>query len=147
MSNAFKVLAYVVVFTASIHAAPKWQGSGGWGPGGNFGRMFDPTAMETITGEVTSIQELSPVDGMGRGIHLQVKTDTETVPVHLGPSWYLSNQDVQIRQGDKIKVTGSRVKIQEKPAIIASSVTKGTEVLTLRDDKGMPVWAGWRQSQ
>lgn len=146
MSKLIKLLIFLVAFTASIHAAPKWQGSGGWGPRENFGRLFNPDTVETIGGEVTAIEELAPLDGMRHGIHLQVKTAAETVPVHLGPSWYLLNQDVQIRQGDKIQVTGSRVMIRDKPAIIASSVTKGTSVLTLRDDKGIPVWAGWRQS-
>ncbi len=27
---------------------------------------------------------------------MNVKTDKETVSVHLGPSWYLENQDVKI---------------------------------------------------
>jgi len=32
-----------------------------------------------------------------------------------------------------------------KPAIIAGEIKKGGNVLVLRDDNGVPVWAGWRR--
>jgi hypothetical protein len=79
-------------------------------------------------------------------VHILVKTDKETVDVHLGPGWYIDNQDVKIMAGDKVEVKGSRVIFQDKPAIIAAEVKKGDEVLKLRDESGFPVWAGWRRS-
>lgn len=144
-----KVIILVACWLAigSLQAQPKWNGSGGWGAKGQFGRMYDPKTVETIHGEVTAIEEMTPLKGMGHGIHLRVKTEKETVPVHLGPSWFLLNQDVQIRQGDQVEITGSRVKIDDKPAIIAAKVNKGADVLTLRDEVGIPVWAGWRKSK
>jgi hypothetical protein len=39
---------------------------------------------------------------------------------------------------------GSRITYEGKPAIIAAEVKKGDEVLRLRDEKGIPVWAGRR---
>jgi hypothetical protein len=95
----------------------KWQGSGGW----------------------------TPAKGMGRGIHLLLKTDKETISVHLGPSWFIESQDVKILKGDRIDVRGSRITFDQKPAIIAAEVTKGNEILKLRDDSGFPVWSGWRR--
>lgn len=142
-----------LIFTAcllalgSVKAQPKWNGSGGWGAKGQFGRMYDPKTVETIRGEVTAIEEMTPLEGMGHGIHVRVKTEKETVPVHLGPSWFLLNQDVQIRMGDEVEITGSRVKIDDKSAVIAAKVSKGADVLTLRDEEGIPVWAGWRRSK
>ncbi len=81
---------------------------------------------------------------MSAGIHMNVKTDKETVSVHLGPSWYLENQDLKIEPKDKVEVKGSKITFEGKPAIIASEVRKGDEVLRLRDDAGFPVWSGWR---
>jgi Glu-tRNA(Gln) amidotransferase subunit E-like FAD-binding protein len=81
---------------------------------------------------------------MSYGVHLSLKTDKETINVHPGPAWYIENQDIKIQTGDKIEIKGSRVSIQGKPAIIAAEVKKGDEVLKLRDEKGFPVWAGWR---
>ena len=122
-----------------------WHGSGGWGPGTPYNRMYDPKTMETISGEVTSIDRITPNKGMAAGVHMSVKTDKETISVHLGPSWYLENQDVKIEPKDKVEVKGSRITFGGTPTIIAAEVTKGDEVLKLRDESGFPVWAGWHR--
>jgi hypothetical protein len=129
----------------SAQRGMQWRGSGGWGPAGPYGRMYDPKTVETIKGEVVSVDRFAPRKGMGQGVHMAVKTATETVPVHLGPSWYLENQDVKLAPKDTVEVTGSRITFQGKPALIAAEVRKGDEVLKLRDDSGYPVWAGWRR--
>jgi hypothetical protein len=122
-----------------------WRGSGGWGPGSQYNKMYDPKTVETITGEVTRVDRITPAKGMSGGIHMLMKTDKETVSVHLGPSWYLENQDVKIEPKDKVEVKGARVTFDGKPAIIAAEVKKGDEVLKLRDDSGFPVWSAWRR--
>jgi hypothetical protein len=122
-----------------------WRGSGGWGPGTPYNKMYDPKTVETISGEVTSVDRITPNKGMAGGIHMNVKTDGETISVHLGPSWYIENQDVKIEPKDKVEVKGSKITFGGKPAMIATEVKKGDEVLKLRDDAGFPVWAGWRR--
>jgi hypothetical protein len=82
---------------------------------------------------------------MGAGIHMILNIGKETISVHLGPSWYLENQDVKIEPKDKVEVKGSKITFGGKPAIIAEEVKKGDEVLKLRDDSGFPVWSGWRR--
>ena len=61
-----------------------WRGSGGWGPGTQYNRMYDPKTVETISGEVTSVDRITPAKGMSGGVHMNVKTDNETISVHLG---------------------------------------------------------------
>jgi hypothetical protein len=136
------------LFATDSFAQPmmKWRGSGGWGPGSQYGGMYNPNTVETITGEVVKIEQLTPMKVMSYGVHLVVKTQKETVDVHLGPAWYIENQDVKITAGDKIEIKGSRITFQGKPVIIATEVKKGEEILKLRDEKGFPVWAGWRRS-
>lgn len=123
----------------------KWRGSGGWGPGGAYGRMYDPKTVDTVTGEVVKVDRITPMRGMSGGVHLVLKTDKGDVSVHLGPQWYLENQDVKIEPKDAVQVTGSRVTVQGQPALIAAEVKKGDQVLKLRDAAGTPVWAGWRK--
>ena len=125
--------------------AMMWRGSGGWGPGTQYHRMYDPKSVETISGEVTSVNRITPFKEMAGGVYMIVKTDKETISVHLGPSWYLENQDVKIAAKDKVEVKGSRITFGGKPAIIAAEVKKGDDVLKLRDDAGFPVWSGWRR--
>lgn len=122
-----------------------WKGQGGWETWSNYGRMYDPKKIETISGKVTKVERIAPLKSMSGGVLLTVKTDKEEIPVHLGPAWYIENQDVAIEQNDMIEVKGSRINFEGKPAIIAANVKKGDAVLALRDEKGIPVWSGWRR--
>ena len=86
-----------------------------------------------------------PMKGMNSGVHVILKTDKETISVHLGPEWYVERLDTKIEKGDKVDVKGSRVTFAGKPAIIAAEVKKGENTLVLRDSAGIPAWAGWRR--
>jgi hypothetical protein len=90
------------------------KGAGGWGMGSQYGRMYDPKTVETVRGEVEREDVFTPMKGMSGGVHLMLKTNTGAVSVHLGPQWYLNNQDVQIRPGDRVEVTGSRITFDGK---------------------------------
>jgi len=135
----------LVVFMGSTVFGQPWRGSGGWGMKGSYQRMYNPATVETLSGEVVSVDKITPVKGMQYGIHLMVKMDKETIPVHLGPAWFIERLDTKIEKGDRIEVKGSRVSIGGKPAIIAAEVKKGEHVLVLRDSAGVPVWSGWRR--
>ena len=149
LSSQFVAAAILALLLASDSVAQvgrdfRYKGSGGWGAGGQYGRMYDPKTVETVSGEVVSVTKMVPMEGMSYGVHLALKTEKETLSVHLGPGWYLENQDVIIEPKDKIEVKGSRVTFKGKPVIIAAEVKRGSEVLKLRDETGFPVWAGWR---
>ncbi len=140
------ILIALLTVTVTVTAfAAGGRGSGGWGMGGAFQRLYNPATVETVSGEVISVDRMTPMRKMGAGIHLRLKTDKETVSVHLGPAWYIERQDLHIYKGDNIEVKGSRVTIAGKPAIIAATVKKGDALLTLRDDSGVPAWSGWRK--
>jgi len=141
------VALLVVAMLGSVAFAQgmKWRGSGGWGPGSAYGRMYDAKTVDKVTGEVATVDSITPMRGMSGGVHVALKTAQGEVSVHLGPQWYLENQDVKIEPGDRVEITGSRVTVEGKPTIIAAEVRKGDEVLQLRDAAGVPVWAGWRK--
>jgi hypothetical protein len=123
----------------------KWRGSGGWGAGSPYGRMYDPKTVETVVGGIVRLEKIIPQKGMGYGVHLILKTDKETLSVHLGPVWYIENQEIKLEPKDRIEVKGSRITFEGKPAIIAAEIKKGDEVLELRNESGVPVWSGWRR--
>jgi hypothetical protein len=122
-----------------------WKGSGGWGMGTAYGKMYNPKAIEIISGEVVSIEKITPIKGMSYGVHMTVKTNKETISVHMGPGWFIENQDIKLKPKDKVEVKGSRITFEGKPAIIAVEVKKGDEILKLRDENGFPSWSGWRR--
>jgi hypothetical protein len=141
----YLVTALLAVFAGSTVFGQPPGGSGGWGMKGSYQRIYNPSTVETVKGEVVAVEKVTPIKGMQYGIHLLVKTDKETVSVHLGPAWFIERQDTKIEKGDRIEVKGSSVTIGGKSAIIAAEVKKGDHVLVLRDSAGVPVWSGWRR--
>ena len=100
-------------------------------------RNYDPKTVETVQGKALSVEKTQQ---RGHGVHLMLQTDKETIAVHLGPSWYIDKQTPKIETNGTITVTGSRVTVDGKPAIIAAQVKKGNEILKLRDENGIPAW-------
>ncbi len=104
--------------------------------------LYDTKTVETVKGTVESIDSIKGPRGRAEGIHLSLKTEKETIVVHLGPSWYIGKQDVKIKTNDNVEVKGSRITLQGKPVILAAEVRKGNEVLSLRNAEGLPLWRG-----
>ncbi|MEJ2031533.1 MAG: DNA-binding protein [Deltaproteobacteria bacterium] len=142
----FSVLALIFCFLAASVSSGQpwrgWRGSGGWGMGSRYQRMYNPATMETVAGEIVKIEREIPFHGMSYGIHLLVKTTQGTIPVHLGPEWFIERLDMKLSVGDAVEVKGSRVTFEGKPAIIAAEIKKGDSVIVLRNSAGIPVWAG-----
>jgi hypothetical protein len=141
----FAIVASLLISPALAQGRMRWQGCQGWSRGSAYCRMYDPKTVETLTGEVVSIERMTPMKGMGYGIHLTLKNAKETISVHLGPGWFIENQDTKLEAKTRIEVKGSRVTFDGKPAIIAAEVKKDDEVLKLRDENGIPMWVGWHR--
>jgi len=138
-------LLFAVDSFAQMGPGFKWRGSGEWGMGTPYQRMYDPAKVETVTGTVEAVETSAPMMRMHRAVVLVLKTDKETIPVHLGPEWYIERLDIKILKGDAIKVKGARVSLSDKPVIIAGEIEREGKTLVLRDASGIPVWAGWRR--
>lgn len=121
------------------------RGSGGWGAGLPYGRLYDPVKLRNLQGEVLWVKKLVPADGMADGLHLLLKTREVTLPVHLGPLWYLERQDFSLATGDSVEVAGSYITFEGMPALIATEVKKSDKVLLLRDANGFPRWSAWQR--
>lgn len=126
---------------AGVLALPSALAQPRKGPGPGMPR-YDKSTETTISGVVNEVQQMQR--GRMGGTHLIVKTDAETLEVHLGPSSFLSSQGFSFTKGDTVEVLGSRVKFGDTEALIAREVTKDGKKLTLRDDSGRPMWAGRR---
>ncbi|MDV7138364.1 hypothetical protein R3X28_05730 [Maribacter sp. TH_r10] len=138
------ILSMVLVILGTMMLSAQ-RGSRGWGQNSNYGRMYNPKTVETIVGTVTAIERRVQDTKMSQGLFLTVKTETETISVHLGPTWYMDNQDIQFQKGDEIRITGSRITFENAPAIIVKEVEKNDNILKLRDNNGFPIWSGWRK--
>ena len=78
----------VLAMHGGQHGPPwsDWQGSGGWGMGQRYQQMYNPDAEETVSGTVQSVEKITPMEGMSTGVHVLLKTEGETVDIHLGPA-------------------------------------------------------------
>lgn len=124
-----------------------WKGGGEWGPGSPYDKMYNLQTIENTAGEILAVEMITPMIVMSYGVHIVLQTDTDTISVHLGPGWFIENQDVKMVPRDKVEIKGSRITFEGKPVIIAAEIKKGDEVLMLRDAGGYPVWSGWRRSE
>jgi len=117
-----------------------WHGTGGWGNKSAYCSLFDPRNVETIHGTILSIDNVTPLPGMSQGVQVQLQTAKETIPVHLGPRWYIENQDIDLEPQDTVQVKGSRFACNGQIVMSAAEIRKGDEVIQLRDAKGRPLW-------
>ena len=122
-----------------VSPAPK---AGGPGKGLHSPRGYDVKTVETLAGEVVAPDQAGPPQR--RVVRFNLKTEKETITVFLGPAWYVEEQKIKFAAGDQVEVKGSRIMLQGQPAILAAWVKKGDQVLKLRDDNGIPAWAGRR---
>lgn len=123
-------------------------------PGGQEAPAYDPSTEVIFSGTVTDVKGGGPgrlgwlmkvhTFGLGhKGVQekeLLLKTDADIVRIHLGPSAFLADQKVEIRKGDALAVTGSRVTIGDSQLVLAREIRKADNTWTLRDAGGQPLW-------
>ena len=106
------------------------------GPSG----LYDPKTVVTVSGVVVSLTPPAAEPGLPYLVYLTLRTDKEKIKVFLGPNLYVDKLPVQIKVLDKVQVTGSKITWADKPVILAGEISKGDQVLKLRDPNGVPLW-------
>lgn len=127
----------------TLLAGPAWAQNDGWGRNSEYSKKFDPKAIVTVKGKITKIdREARPLPGMDKGFAATIQTDKGEEVVQVGPIWFTSyfKQKWDVKPGDAVEVTGSRVKIGNKPVIMAVQGKKNNLVMTCRSKSGKPVW-------
>ena len=157
MKKLLAVLTFACIFGIAVTTVSEAQGNMKGKGMGQMKMMYDPSTIETMRGEVVSVDSVKMSESMMKmmgmakgkslmgtayGVHISVKADKETIPVHLGPAWFVANQDTKILVNDTIEVHGSRITYEEKPALCAAEAKKGANVLNLRNEDGTPLWSG-----
>ena len=79
---------------------------------------------------------------MSGPIYINLKADSGTFAVYVGPSWFLESKGFKFAKGDQIEVTGS--KLQDKDVIVAREIKRGDQILVVRNAQGIPAWSGGR---
>jgi DNA/RNA endonuclease YhcR with UshA esterase domain len=114
-----------------------------WGqkPNGNSAPKYDTVNEVKIKG---TVDDVKTVPGAMEGIHVVLKSENETILVHIAPEKFLKEMETTFIKGDTIEVVGCRIKDADgNDELLARQINKGTDELLLRDKKGRPVWATW----
>jgi len=105
------------------------------------GPAYDTTNEVKLKG---TVEEIKMVPGPYEGVHVMLKTSTETILVHLAPEGFLKMLEFNVAKGDTLEVTGCKITGEFGPEILAREVVSGNNDMTLRDKKGAPAWAGMK---
>jgi hypothetical protein len=108
------------------------------------GPKYDSSQEVKIKGVVQDVHDSA---GEFEGTQLVVKTDTGIALVYVAPAQFLKEMDTEFKKGDQIEVVGAKNTAAAGEEILAKEITVGNNTTTLRDDKGIPVWSGWKSSK
>jgi hypothetical protein len=72
---------------------------------------------------------------------LRIDTAKGNVEIHLGPTAFVHERGVSIREGDGVEVIGSPLTPEQGSIVLARQIRKGDQVWAVRDPTGQPLWA------
>lgn len=93
------------------------------------------------------IDDIRQTQGEADGVLLLVKSDSGEVPVYVGPQAFLKEIEVSFSKGDQVEVVGAKALNTADGEVLAREITVGNNSFTLRDDKGIPAWTGWKPAK
>ncbi len=95
----------------------------------------------TLVGTVEDVQEFYCPVTEDRGTHIVLRTEHGTVLVHVAIARFLREHDFAIRPGDRVQVSGAKIRFRNQEGMIAREIVRGDEVFTLRNTSGKPRWS------
>jgi hypothetical protein len=101
---------------------------------------YDPAKQTTISGKIQETKDYHCAVSGTEGSHFTLKTEGETLEVHLAPVSFMKEYEIKFRPGEDAKVVGVKIEFEGKPAFMARIVTIGTDTYVFRDEKGRPLW-------
>ena len=111
-----------------------------------------PSTQGKVSGKVAEVQQLIAAVRSSNAVWINCQdglaytlTSTRNLVVHFGPAAHLASKNLNIAKGDDLIIVGSKVKYRDSELVFAREITKGTQVLTLRDARGFPLWCGGRK--
>ena len=131
--KALFVIATILILSATVVLAQKPASQ-------TIGQKYDLTTETKVKG---TVEEVKIIPGPSEGVHLMLKSGSDTLLVHVAPESFLKEMEVSFDKGDNLEITGSKIKVDGQDELLARTITKSGNELTLRDKKGMPIWSLW----
>lgn len=101
---------------------------------------YDTNTVATFAGVVSALSSHTGRRGTPR-TRATIKTNDGLTLLHIGPTSFLNEMKLRLAEGDSLTVIGSRVRDAEnQELVIVRELTKGKQVLALRNTEGRPLW-------
>ncbi len=111
-------------------------------PGAVEEPRYDTGTVVSVSAAVTDLREV-PRGGMLPGLHLIVTTDKDSsLEVFVAPMTYLKELQVAYARGDRLEITGSKVKSGAGTIMLVREVRRDSDTVYFRDSRGKPYWSG-----
>ena len=111
-------------------------------PGDGSLPKYDLQTETKTNGVIDEVNQLS-VQTRKDFTELIIKSGDDKLHIYVCPKPFQDEIGVSFSKGDKVAITGSKVKQEASEVILVREVVKGTDTLVFRDNKGNPVW-DWR---
>ena len=116
----------------------------GWGIDDPYNKHYDVAEFEKFRAWVVKITEAVPMPGMSPATVLIVREGSETIEVHVCPTWFAKPNEIGVKKGNRVKIKGVWAEINGKDVFMASKIKKGdsdTFEFKVRLTKdGTPFW-------
>src|SRR5215510_5442925 len=96
------------------------------------------TAERTISGTIKSVGSFPAADG-SVGVHIDLRTPDGLVEISVGPAAFIGQNNFWFFADDPVVVIGAREQASDD-VVRAKVIQKGSQVLVLRTDVGVPNW-------
>ena len=129
------ILLATVLFAACAFTAAQTPQSSKPAP------KYDTATEVTLKGVIAETTDrICPVSG-GLGFHFMLKqADGKLIEVHVSTTKFMKDYELSLKQGDDVKVVGSKVQMDGVDTVLAREVVRGNETFAFRDKDGKPAW-------
>ena len=136
--------AALLLVPLAAGCAPPSDPNGPWRPP-------EPEATRlAFDGKILSANNVPPSQRLAENVRLSVTPTVVTrggetlvgveVSVQLAPGWYMDERGLHFERNSEVHVEGPYQREGGKIIVYATRVSKGTQVVELRDEKGRPLW-------
>ena len=99
-----------------------------------------PANAQTHDGNVAEVNYLPGATPDTAMVELRLLAGTTNILVRLGPAGFLKQNQLSLKEGDAITVTGYRVSAGDGELLVATEVSKQGKTVRFRDRWGRPAW-------
>lgn len=136
-----------MMFLAAIHSVPAIPVADTipYEPAEATRKLYSEEGARFVKGIILDTRTIKLRDGV-EFMQMDVATDSGTVQVHLGPTWYMNEylDRFDVNKGRSVTAVCNSAMVDGKDVLVAAELTNadGRQRMRLRHPDGTPAWVG-----